>query len=450
MAVFAVAVPAVVLGGLHVWAERQGRGPWLRDLLLEDVTVHVVEPLLEREGDGWATTLYAEINSPIGELGAPSGDRARVVTLGGSFMFGDPYGAPGIKPRPGGIPSWLSERLGDRGEVLNLAGMGDASSRVAAKVAALGPVAPDAFVIATGNNEYPVAAPSPLRRTLRQHALARRMALWFGETRDRTMQRDVAALYAVGPPEREIRARFVANVEAAVDAAGGTPVLLATVPNNLWWSLMDEGGGGLRPDVAACAGPLAAELEARPDGAPAAFVGRLLAADASVGCAAGVLAAWRDGRFSDALAAAAACDAGVELLGVVGAALAGAGRTDDARPLLQIAAEARPLLIRPSFNEELRRIAAAHEHVHLVDLDAHAQRDGLPGPELFVDVCHLNWAGYRAMADELAVALLEAGVVDRLDPAPSGPELDLDPLDAASIELDRGAPWGCPPAIPAP
>jgi len=450
--VFSVLVPGLALAGVHLWAERQGRGPWLRDLLLEDVTLEVVEPLLAWNGGAWATTPYAHINSPIGTLEAAQDGPVRAIALGGSFLFGDPYGAPGLNPRPGGIPWWLDARLGTRGSVLNLAGMGDASSRVARKAEALAGRA-DVLLVATGNNEYPIEPPSRWRRAMRRHALMRRLALMLGESRDRSVTRDLARLYAAGLSEADVRARFAANLEAvaAAGAAHDVPVLLATLPNNLWWPLMVE-GGGLTADAAACVGPLAEHLRPEADSATAGFVSELVAGRGS-GCASELLVAWNGGRAGDAIEASERCEDGVEILGLVGGALASAGRGTEARPFLQIAAETKPLLIRPSFNDLVRQTAARHEGVFLVDLEARALADAapsVPGPELFVDVCHLHWAGYRAMAEEFGRVLIEAGVVADLDDAPDPVSVGLDPVDAASITPDRSQPWGCPAGIPAP
>ncbi len=421
---FTVLVPALVLGGLHLWAEEQGRGPWLRDLLLEDVTLTVVQDLLEPDGDGWRTTTYAEINAPQGTLAPNRDDHLQVLALGGSFAFGDPYGAPGIPGEAGGIPWWLEQRLGGRGAVLNLAGMGDSASRVAGKAERLAERV-DVIVVATGNNEYPVAAPSRRRQAMRRFALVRRMGVLLGEKRDRYPIPDLAALYADGPPEEALRTRFRESLErvAAAGKAHGVPVLLATLPNNLWWALSDL-GEGLTPDAAACVGPLADVLQADPDSPTAAWVAQQVADPES--------AAHPD---------------------LVGGALAVAGRPAEAIPLLERAAEARPLLIRPSLNVIVREVANRHRGVHLVDLQVRAQADSapsVPGPDLFVDTCHLHWRGYRAMAEEFAAALLELGLVDALDAAPDPADAGLDPIPEVPPWTHPGQPWGCPPGIPAP
>ena len=46
---------------------------------------------------------------------------------------------------------------------------------------------------------------------------------------------------------------------------------------------------------------------------------------------------------------------------------------------------------------------------------------GIPGPELFHDNCHMNWAGYESMAREVLTALELAGFAPPGDPAPGEP-----------------------------
>lgn len=47
-----------------------------------------------------------------------------------------------------------------------------------------------------------------------------------------------------------------------------------------------------------------------------------------------------------------------------------------------------------------------------------AAPQGLPGPEVFLDYCHMNWRGYASMARQLGAAIeRETGVPFRLDDA---------------------------------
>ena len=100
------------------------------------------------------------------------------------------------------------------------------------------------------------------------------------------------------------------------------------------------------------------------------------------------------------------------------------GNLDEARFLLEQYLELMPQnRCRPSFNAIIREIAAAAPHVTLVDLQARARAlapQGIPGEELFLDVCHMNRAGDAAMADEVLRVLRASG----LGPAGAAPGAD--------------------------
>ena len=111
---FAAASTLLFLVLLHGAAEFLGHR-MLLPISVEDAAVFVVEPLVQTTGGLLQTTPYAEVNSAHGEVSADKGDAWRLLALGGSFMFGDPYGEPGESVVPGGIPFWVGERLGDFG-----------------------------------------------------------------------------------------------------------------------------------------------------------------------------------------------------------------------------------------------------------------------------------------------------------------------------------------------
>jgi hypothetical protein len=80
----------------------------------------------------------------------------------------------------------------------------------------------------------------------------------------------------------------------------------------------------------------------------------------------------------------------------------------------------------------IRAAAARHEGAHLVDLEAaaeafaHQHSDGIPGPEQFLDYCHMNWLGYATMADAVLQVIEERDLGPRGDaahPPPSREEL---------------------------
>ena len=73
---------------------------------------------------------------------------------------------------------------------------------------------------------------------------------------------------------------------------------------------------------------------------------------------------------------------------------------------------------RPSLNAIVRELAESHDHVFLADLEQRAVEQsatGVPGSELFVDSCHMNWSGYAGAAS----AILETVMRHRLIPEPA-------------------------------
>ena len=461
---FAAASTLLFLVLLHGAAEFLGHR-MLLPISVEDAAVFVVEPLVQTTGGLLQTTPYAEVNSAHGEVSADKGDAWRLLALGGSFMFGDPYGEPGESVVPGGIPFWVGERLGggDRPvEVLNLAGLGDTSIRVREKARLLSDVDADVLFVATGNNEFPLEH-SPRRAKMRRYALVRLVSA-LREPPPAEGDEELAALHREAPPRPVIRAQYRANLEAIADASVGTPLLLATLPNNLLHGLVGE-DGGWDQGVAPCMRSVAAELAAGTsrtarwvDAVGAVATGRaggrasleILAEP----CLSDVLEAWRHGRPDEALAQAEACPA-IEGLPYAGVALAEAGRLAEAVVPLELWAETRPFGIRPSFNREVRAVAE-REGVHLVDLQAAAIERGLPGPGLFVDSCHLHWSGYAGLAEEVLRVLVSEGLAPApVGPAPSPRELvsrhGLPPLPEPIAPLDPAGPqWTCPGGVPVP
>ena len=83
---------------------------------------------------------------------------------------------------------------------------------------------------------------------------------------------------------------------------------------------------------------------------------------------------------------------------------------------------------RPSYNALIREIAATEDHVELLDLQEAARNAsprGIPGPELFVDYCHMNWRGYGLMAEQTIRALEATGLAPKGRPAEETRDLDV-------------------------
>jgi hypothetical protein len=465
---FAALMTLAALAAVYAITEQMGR----RGLLpysIEDVSVFVVEPLLQKRGDRLHTTPYAHLNSPAGSIAADPDDAWRAVALGGSFMFGDPYGEPGEPLAPGGIPFWLGEVLqqgADRPvDVLDLGGLGDTSIRVREKALSVVELDLDLLLVATGNNEFPLE-PEPRRFFLRRFALVRLVSnlahptMVDGEAVERDVER---------PPDAQVKAAYRANLVAIADAAQGAdvPLVLATLPANLLQGVME--GGGWQQPRAGCVGHLAAELEAgdTPMAVWADALARVAEGEEPADrgplsmtnpCLLQGLIAWRDGRPGEALQALQDCPE-ADILPSLGVALAAQGRPEAGRMMLEPWTESTDLGIRPSYNDVVREVAASRPEVLLVDLEqaVHGRAElGLPGPPLFVDSCHMHHSAYGWLAGRIAADLREAGLAPGEGPIPDA-SLDelaarhgLDPIGPSQLSIPAADPSACPHLGPMP
>jgi hypothetical protein len=459
--VFAAVAAGLALWGLNAgieWAEQRGlirtQGPGGSASLLG-------ERIVVRDGDDWVTTRYAETTMVRSRFPAAKGDRVRVFLTGGSFAQGAPYTYPD-QPEEGfgGIASWLRDAFAEAVppvEVLNVAAGGQDSHRVKRIVEELVELQPDAIVVATCNNEGAVQ-PTTMQELLHQFGGVR---LLTGFLRPPPAADPALAWYQPDSEQaQEFDRVYVENLEAiiATTRTHGVPLLLATVPLQLRHGGNEAGAGPAwiprqwsgEDQVDVCIAEGRALLD---DGKPADAVMRLAECgthpaaresleaaymalwragmtsqegDLSPGpCVAELLDLFRQREFEALLAAAPTCeDAPIDALFWSGLALAELDRLDEATRALEQSAELRPSgRCRPSLNRTVRWLAAEHEHVTLVDLDALARAaspKGLPGPELFASNCHLQWSGYWLMAQAVADALQEAGIVRgerRLRPA---------------------------------
>lgn len=467
--VYSVVVTLFVLGIGHEVGEMVVRGIGV-PLRVEDVAVFVVEPLLDEADGALRTTPYAEVNSVRGSLALRKGSGWRAVALGGSFMFGDPYGERGEPPKPGGIPFWIDQRLqgADRPvEILSQAGMGDTSIRVREKAARLLRHDLDVLIVATGNNEYPLEPP-------RRRVLLRRCELirfFAGPTDDDRpwAPGELEELHRNSPPYPILRAQYRSNLEeiARLAEERDVPVLLATLPNNLLHTIVGPGGEGWSEGCSRSVAGAMADRESR-TGRWGEGIARIAAGDTEAGrtmlepvadpCVAQALERYRDGRFDEALELAQGCD-GVAALPHAAVGLVATGRREAGLLAAELWLESQPWGLRPSFNHVVREVAAAHDHVHLVDLQAAALEgagQALPGPDQFVDSCHMHWSGYARMAEVFVQALTDAGLAPGpVAPAGSPGELaarfGLDaPLAPLPALQPGGGDWSCPAEVPAP
>jgi len=391
-ALYSLVLVALVLGLLELALgrmERAGlvetRRPGCRDFVL-----HVDEPLFEVAGDGTvSTTPYARRFMVPSRFREDKGDAFRVYVLGSSFAMGSPYTAQhASRIGEGGIASWLradlSALLPDRPvEVLNLASAcGQTSHRVARVAEQAGAYPADVFLIATGNNEG-ARPPSPLVESLRRSAGFRLLVSVLASD----PQLDARSYFT--PQEMtpdETRASYRENIRAilAVAESQGARAVLCTLPVNLRYV------------------------------PPPEILAQTTSPAPSRACFAEGRARFEAGAYAAARRALEDCGHPFALT-YVGLAREAEGDVAGAKATLEEGVERYPSnRTRPSLNRIVREEAAAHPGVVLVDLEARAQAlspNGLPGPDLFYDYCHLNWRGYAEMSAEILQGLQRAGLV---------------------------------------
>ncbi len=320
------------------------------------------------------TSTYAEKFMIPMVMDADKGDTWRMLVLGASFAMGTPYThqQDGFE-RKGGMASFLREGLAfrypqSRTEVFNLAAGGQTSHRVARVAAEVEDMNPDVLLVATCNNEGP---PPPGELDERLHKLAGYRLL------SRLLTPEVKASDRFMHPRQlmdadSIERAFRANLDDLAESTGtlNIPVLLATLPVNYRYT-------NEHPPYAPCIAP-GVELI-------------------------------RAGRYEESLPVLAQCEEVTEAARWMGSALFHLGRYEDAERALKMAVDLDPMTqCRPSLNQTIRDVVAAHDHIHLVDLESAAVAQspgGLPGEELFVDFCHMNWKGYGEMAQVVLAAL---------------------------------------------
>jgi len=325
------------------------------------------------------TSSYAEKFIIPTAVEADNTDSWRLLILGASFAMGTPYThqQDGYE-RSGGIASFLRAGLQARypssdTEVINLAAGGQTAHRVARVAEEALEMEPDLLLIASCNNEGP---PPPGELEERLHRLAGYRLLSRVLTGE--VERDDRPIHPRQLLDADsIERGFRDSLEdiAAVTARAGVPVLLATMPVN--YRYLDE-----HPPYTDCIDP-AVNL-----------IGR--------------------GLYEQAVTYLEGCEDVSAAARWMGIALFHLQRYDEAERALKLAVELNPMTqCRPSLNQVIRDVAAANEHVYLADFESAAvalSPGGLPGKELFVDFCHMNWRGYGEMAQVVLAALREQGL----------------------------------------
>lgn len=400
--VFSVITTLVVLASANAvieWLGRQGAVDLHRP---DDRVQFVEEALIEADGDDWATTAYAQESMVPSRFPQAKGDGWRGFLLGGSFAMGTPYShQEDGKETPGGIASFWRAGMQARWpdvsmDVLNMGAGGEDSHRVKRIVEEVVQYEPDVLVIASCNNEGN-ASPSAMREYLHTLGGYRLMTKLLAPTESlegretHTVQQSIVT---------DLRDQFTGNVETMVLEAEkrGVPLLLATLPANLRYT-------GYSMSPFADGADITQEIT-REKPSECVLAGRTL---------------HEEGKHAEAIEALSTCDDVGEALRWIGLAQLASGDAESAKASLKQSIELLPRnRCRPSFNAVLREMASKHEHVTLLDLEAAAERaaeDGIPGYDLFLDFCHMNWRGYALMAEELMATLGGAGLLPEGDAA---------------------------------
>ena len=419
---FSLVTTALVLGGasaLVSWLGRRGAVDLHRP---DDRVQFVEEQLFVRDGDSFVTTAYAHDSMVPARVDAERDpDGLRIFLLGGSFALGSPYSHQDDGAEtPGGIASFLRARLegrfpGRRVEVVNLGAGGEGSHRVRRVLEEVIDLDPDAVIVASCNNEG-AARPSAMREylhTLGGYRLMTKLLAPSGDLPGRALHTVQEGTVA------KLRREFAENLEAMRTTAQEheVPLLLATLPVNLRYAAYSMSPFADGVDITT------AITREEPDA-----------------CIVAGRAAYEEGRHAEAIEALAECEDVAEALRWTGLAHAALGHDDDARAALRQSVELLPRnRCRPSFNAVIEEVAA-RPGAQLVDLRALAEAEaeqGLPGPPLFLDYCHLHWRGYALMALAIEEQLEAAGVVRGGEPAPDIETIAND-FDMESIhQLDR-------------
>jgi len=456
---FAVVVTAVTLAavnGVIEWAEQRA---WIQTHRADDAVQFVEAPLFKKDEGVYSTTRYAKSSLVPSTFASEKGDGWRMFVLGGSFIMGSPYvdlADATSMPVAGadeetGIPGWLQAQLASRFpdtriEVVNAAAGGQNSGRVKDIVSEVLELQPDVLLVCSGNNEGSIA-PGRVREQL--HRLGGYRLLQKVLLDEQPSERPYFT--PQDPDSNAIGEQFERNLRdiATSTAAAGIPVLLCTLPINLSYIGLEPGHILSGRDWPHLTGPCYEGIalfdsgryqqaleplqicSRQPESTQPPPLAALLAMvelelgrvdsdtlltlqEARGACITEGIRHFYANRYKKAAEHLKTCDEVDEALLWLGLAEQRLGNAEEARKLLRQHVELIPRnRCRPSFNAVIREIAAGHEHIHLVDLEAAADRrspGSIPGRNLFLDYCHMHWKGYAAMASEFLDMLMEQGL----------------------------------------
>ena len=318
----------------------------------------------------------------------------RVFLYGGSFVMGTPYPHLGENNTgPGTIPLWLEAILCAKYpdvnfEVCNLGAGGFSSSSVVAALKHSIKAEPDLAIVISGNNEGYVIN-SPFNKALQKWVIYRALKKKIKPDPDPAKR----PLYIPQDPDyRKIEKQYRHNIEQIINICqkGNIRLMLGTVPINYLYTgpqKLREGADGLIYHYH--------ESDSHIDVANELF---------------------KQGKFDQAIKEAGKSKTTPLAIRLIAGVLISRQDYKGAQEALREFVQMRPQgRTRPVYNEFNRDIAR-ERNVHLVDLEKYFEDNsliGVPDPHLFVDHCHMAWWGYKMVADRLATAIIETGIIPK-------------------------------------
>ena len=314
----------------------------------------------------------------------------RIMIAGGSFAMGSPFVHQAHRgPNVGGIGDWLRAELTMRYpsldfEVINGAMGGRNSTAVVGVFRELAVYDPDLFLVATGNNEGYLPQ-TGFNQVLHRWIVYRSLKKTILTEPDATQR---SHFMPQDEDAAEIEKLFCGNIERIVRIADKQKVrlMLATLPINLTFYWKDIPGRY-------------GQLPSFTSDDPVINKGYALQ---------------KEGSYQEAIEVYAQSQAPTKAALFIGQCLLALGDYGEVKKFFKYYTQHNPQSrARPSYNEFVRRLAK-ERNLLLADLEAEAERlspNGLPGSNLFLDSCHLNWRGYQQMAAQIVRVLVERRVI---------------------------------------
>ena len=314
----------------------------------------------------------------------------RMFITGGSFAMGYPYNNQGQEEiLPGSIASWVRAELQMRFpslkiEIINAATGGQNSFRVRSIVETLSKVDADLILLATGNNEGYVPE-TRFNQALHKWIVYRAMKKSLLPEMEPEKRSYFSPQTA---PAQVICSNYKTNIHVMIESvlANKNHLALATLPINLKYSGPDPHATG--------------------DGLAFPEKDKWIEAG---------LKLQKAGKFTKAIDKFTKSEHQAYAAKLIGECFEALGNGEKAREFYKVYAENNPLnRMRPSFNQFIRKVADENPQVFLVDLERQMEAIspiGIPGDLYFTDYCHLDWEGYKKIAEWIVDVLIEKHLI---------------------------------------